>query len=144
MIELLEQQDCGGRKLLKTEALSLTSLMRAGVPLDERAFASIRRRAILDGCKWDPQVGDVSTLAPFPLLLSRNNWNTLAALTERLANETFLAEQEIVCRPELLSILGLPRAVCHALERAGELTPAAARVMRFDFHPTRDGWRISE
>ena len=144
MILTVEPQDCAGRGLEKSQTLPITSSMRAGAPLDERAFVKIRRRAILDGCKWDPQVGDVSTLAPFPLLLSRNHWNNLACFTEQLTIETLAAEQEILRRPELLRILGLPRTVCNALKRPGEITPAAARVMRFDFHPTRDGWRISE
>jgi len=116
----------------------------AGEALDQRAFSTIRRRAVLEGCKWDPQVGDVSTLAPFPLILNRRTWAELAALTEQLSAETFRAEQEILGRPELLSALGLPRAVGNALKRPQAPTPAAARVMRFDFHPTRGGWRISE
>lgn len=118
--------------------------LRAGGSLDLRTFQGIRRRAVLEGCKWDPQVGDVSTLASFPLILNRDTWSELATLTERLSAETLQAEQEILQRPELLSTLGLPRAVCNALKHPAPATPAAVRVMRFDFHPARDGWRISE
>lgn len=31
-------------------------------PLDDAAFASVRRRAIFDCHKWDPQVDDVCTI----------------------------------------------------------------------------------
>jgi glutathionylspermidine synthase len=118
--------------------------VRAAQPVDERVFASIRRRAVLEGCKWDPQVGDVSSLAPFPLILDRTTWNELATLAEQLAAETLSAEQEILLRPGLLNELGLPRAVRRVLKQRIAPTPAAVRVMRFDFHPAKEGWSISE
>jgi glutathionylspermidine synthase len=114
------------------------------VPLNESAFASVRRRAVLEGCKWDPQVGDTSTLAAFPLLMRRSEWRQLAAWAEQLTAETLAAEMEILGQPRLLDELGLPRAVRRALREDAPLTPAAARVMRFDFHPTTEGWRLSE
>src|SRR6185369_2070744 len=55
-----------------------------------------------------------------------------------------LAWQEILFRPDLLNELGLPRAVQRALKQRIEPTPAAVRAMRFDFHPTKDDWSISE
>lgn len=132
------------RAELASETSETTPPLRPGDSLDQRTFQNIRRRAILEGCKWDPQVGDVSTLAPFPLILSRDAGNELTALTERLTAETLQAEQEILNRPELLNRLGLPRAVRNALKRPEPPTPTAVRVMRFDFHPTPEGWRISE
>ncbi len=144
MITVLEQHDCVVSELVKPEMPPAALCLRAGALLDEQAFVGIRRQALLDGCKWDPQVGDVSTLAPFPLILSRASWNELASLTERLTAETLRAEQEILGQPDLLGLLGLPRAVGNAFRQRGDTTPTAVRVMRFDFHPTRDGWRISE
>src|ERR1700679_3267873 len=41
----------------------------AAEPLNSPAMASLRRQLILNGCKWDPQVGDADTLAPFPLVM---------------------------------------------------------------------------
>lgn len=118
---------------------------RAGRTLGPETFAQIRRRALLDGCKWDPQVGDVSTLARFPLLLSSKVWNELASTAEQLTTETFLAEAEVLRRPNLLKRLGIPLKIRRTLQSArGAWTPPAARVMRFDFHFTSDGWRISE
>src|SRR5262249_15281213 len=93
----------------------------AGSPLDDRAFADLRPRAILDGCKWDPQVGDVTTLARFPLLMQRATWEQLARWAEQLTVEALAAEQEILSRPALLDELGLPRAIRRLLRRAGEI-----------------------
>lgn len=118
--------------------------LRAGAALDPIEFARIRRHVALEGCKWDPQVGDVCTLAHFPLLLRESVWRQLALWTEELAKETLSAEQEILGRPELLSQLGLPGPICRALQTDVAPTPAALRIMRFDFHPTTEGWRISE
>jgi glutathionylspermidine synthase len=118
--------------------------LRAGSPLDATTFSALRRRAVLDGCKWDPQVEDVATLAPFPLVMSAALWNELAVQGEKLAAEAMAAEEEIVRRPELLRLLSLPRKLENMLLENSDLTPAAGRVMRFDFHPTTDGWRISE
>jgi glutathionylspermidine synthase len=120
--------------------------MHAGTSLDAGTFSQVRRRAVLEGCKWDPQVGDVSTLAPFPLFLQAETWETFKRWTEQLTAETLAAEQEILGRPHLMDRLGLPGPIRRLLKHANELplTPAAARVMRFDFHHTTEGWRISE
>jgi hypothetical protein len=93
--------------------------------------------------KWDAQVGDIEALAPFPLLMRADEWHRLARLAEQLADETLALEQALLDRPELHARLGLPRPLGRLLARA-RLTPAAARVMRFDFHFTDDGWRVSE
>jgi glutathionylspermidine synthase len=97
---------------------------------------------MLDCCKWDPQVGDVSTLAPFPLLIDAAEWDALAAEAEALAAELMAAERELLGRPELWRALAIPRR----LRKALRLTKHAAspRVLRFDFHWTPGGWRISE
>jgi glutathionylspermidine synthase len=114
--------------------------------LDSPKFEKIRRAMVLDHCKWDPQVGDVGTLAPFPLILRESTWRRLARSAEALAAEMSAAEAELIDRPELHRILGLPRSVRRVLASARRegLTPGIARVIRFDFHPTTEGWRISE
>jgi len=113
-------------------------------PLPDAAFERVRRRLVLDHFKWDPQVGDVGTLARFPLIVPADVVGGLFALAESLAAETAFAETELLTRPDLTGRLGLPRAVRRALHEPGEPTPAAARVIRFDFHATAAGWRISE
>jgi glutathionylspermidine synthase len=101
---------------------------------------------VLEFCKWDPQVQDVSTLAPFPLLLPEPQWRQLARDAESLAAETLLIERRLMERPDLHVHIGLPRRLRQLFRGAQppQYTPAIARVMRFDFHPTPDGWRISE
>jgi glutathionylspermidine synthase len=117
-----------------------------GQPLDEPTFTRLRRRAVLDGCKWDPQVGDVAVLAPFPLFMRPAEWRRLAQWAEQLSAEARAAEREILARPALLDRLGMPRPIRRVLRMASRIppTPAAGRVERFDFHYTEDGWRISE
>jgi glutathionylspermidine synthase len=115
-------------------------------PLPDHEFAAVRRRAIFDCDKWDPQVGDTCVVARHPLVISRDAWSTVAALAESLARETLAAEDELLQRPELWRTFRLPRRIRHALSRASVDGPpaAAARLMRFDFHFTSEGWRISE
>ena len=109
-------------------------------------FARLRRRAIFDCCKWDPQVEDVCTLAPYPLLLTPSAWRELVELARALARETLAAESELASRPELHAMLGLPRRAERALSEAARHGPSrgVARLVRFDFHYTGAGWRISE
>jgi glutathionylspermidine synthase len=118
--------------------------LRSESALDTKTIAAIRRKAALEGCKWDTQVGDVTTLAPFPIVMKRNVWERLAVLAEQLAAEAATAEEEISHRPELLDELGFPQALRRVLAGTASQTPSAGRVVRFDFHPTTDGWRISE
>lgn len=120
------------------------SVIWAEAPIDASEFEHVRRRALLDGCKWDPQVGDSGTLAAFPLVIKRSTSEWLASRAEELAAETANAEAEISQRPELLKCLGLPHTLRQILSQREPFTPAPGRVMRFDFHLTTAGWRISE
>jgi len=115
-------------------------------PLDDGAFTTLRRRAIFDCDKWDPQVGDTCVIARHPLVITQEAWTDVSALAEALARETAAAEAELVERPDLQRGMGLWRALRTALARAATegLPAGCARLMRFDFHFTRDGWRISE
>ena len=118
----------------------------AGEPLDRHTFAAVRRRAVFDCCKWDVQYEDVSTLAPFPLVLSRRAWHDLTSAAAALAREILAAEAELVHRPEVHVHLGLPRVLRRALQRSAVVGPSQgfARLIRFDFHLTPHGWLISE
>jgi hypothetical protein len=118
--------------------------LRAGDSIDPQAFAEIRHQLILGHCKWDPQVGDVATLADFPLIIPSSQWNHLTAAAEELTRETLALERALITRPDLHPQLDLPRGISRMFATCHHLTPSACRVMRFDFHPTRDGWRISE
>ncbi len=114
-------------------------------PLGDAAFLAMRRRAIFDCCKWDPQVGDHNVIARHPLVIHRDAWDEVMRLARALATEALTAERELARRSRLHRRLGLPRSTRSALERAAD-APAvgAARLIRFDFHFTTEGWRISE
>jgi glutathionylspermidine synthase len=121
-----------------------TPVMMAGAPLPAADFAAIRRRTVLAGCKWDPQVGDAGTLADFPIILSTKAWYRLMEWSEELTSEALKVEQACLEQPALLRFLGLPDVVADALAGTTRPTSAAGRVFRFDFHYTTDGWQISE
>jgi hypothetical protein len=76
--------------------------------------------------------------------LPAETWESLATAAEALSVELETIERELMNRPDLWDVLGMARAVQQTLESDEPWTPTAARVIRFDFHPTLDGWRISE
>jgi glutathionylspermidine synthase len=123
--------------------MTFDSPLRAGRAIEARALREIRRTMELRHFKWDAQVGDTAVLSPTPLLIASAGWRELAELAERLFVETIAAEQEILARPRLQRSVGLPRTLERLFAR-GVASPAAARVMRFDFHWTSEGWRVSE
>jgi glutathionylspermidine synthase len=103
-------------------------------------------RAIFDFCKWDPQCEDHSVLADFPLELSVDEFAKLSLLAERLSLEALAAEREILTKPGLMERLAIPKRIRRVLEQveSSESKATDLRAMRFDFHYTSDGWRISE
>lgn len=114
-------------------------------PFPPALLAVIRRRAIFECCKWDPQVEDVSTIADVPIVLDAAAWRSLVRSAELLAGEVVAAEQELRQRPELHKTLGLPWTLRRLFRRAPRQgAETAARLIRFDFHHTDAGWRISE
>jgi glutathionylspermidine synthase len=112
--------------------------------LGDAEFARFRRRAIFDCNKWDPQVGDVDVVARAPLVMRPDAWREVVQLAEALAAETLALESELAQRPDLHRAMGLPRPVRRALASREPLSVPAARIIRFDFHYTDEGWRISE
>jgi glutathionylspermidine synthase len=123
----------------------LSHPFRAVEPFPAAVAAVIRRRAIFECCKWDPQVEDVSTIADAPIVMDGAAWRSLVTSAERLAAEVVAAEQELRHRPELHKILGLPWTVRRLFRRASQHgAETAVRLIRFDFHHTDGGWRISE
>jgi len=119
--------------------------LRVGDNLPLEVWFELQRRAIFDYCKWDIQCEDHSVLAPFPLILESETADFLNRAAEALAREALAAEAELLHRPDLLDRLELPLSLRKVLREAGgaPLWPEL-RVMRFDFHFTTQGWRISE
>jgi glutathionylspermidine synthase len=119
---------------------------KCGSALGADDYAWVMRRAIFDCCKWHTQVEDRPIVCPFPLVIEEAVWTGLGQVALRLAGESIAAERELLGRHELHRFLGLPAPVRTALRAAAQVGPTAeaARVIRFDFHWTTDGWRISE
>ncbi|PZV13895.1 MAG: hypothetical protein DCF22_09850 [Leptolyngbya sp.] len=90
---------------------------QCSAPLDADIAAHIRRAMMLQGFKWDTQVGDVNTLAPFALILPAQTWRQLAYLAECLTQEMLQAEVELQERPDLWQALGLPRSLRQAMSQ---------------------------
>ncbi len=110
--------------------------------LDDQTWTTFRRRAIFACRKWDHQVEDTATIARGPLVLTQKAWKDLTLAAEQLAQETHHLELELLQRPQLWPHLGLDRRVRRALTT--RQTGSSVRVMRFDFHWTTEGWRVSE
>jgi nucleoside-diphosphate-sugar epimerase/glutathionylspermidine synthase len=117
-----------------------------GEPLTAERHGWLLRRAVFDCCKWNTQVEGRPLFCPFPLILDGPAWDAVAHQASELARETLAAEGELLQRPDLHAHLGLPRALRRCLRRVGgkSCTTGPLRVLRFDFHWTPEGWRISE
>ena len=113
-------------------------------PIPANLFAQIRRRTIFDCCKWDPQVGDTDVLSPQPLLIGEQVRTELFRRAEQLAAEIEATERELLDRPDLHRRLSIPRSIRRILRHKSVPPAGIARVIRFDFHFTEEGWRISE
>ena len=117
---------------------------RLGEAVEQNAWTQIKLRMMFDHFKWDIQSEDHCVLCDFPLLLDANEWRQLGAMAEALTNEVLAAEAELLHRPDLHWKLGIPRKIRRVLAQTKRHGATAARVMRFDFHFTDEGWRISE
>jgi glutathionylspermidine synthase len=68
----------------------------------------------------------------------------LCHLSEGLAQETEAAELELLRKPMLHQRLALPKRMVRELNQHRLQNVPGVRVMRFDFHLTDEGWKISE
>jgi glutathionylspermidine synthase len=113
-------------------------------PIEPGALRTIERQLHLRFHKWDTQVGDVSVLCERPLVVSGSEWDRICAAAERLAAETEQLETRTLESPRDLSDIGIPRNLREILRRSARHVNPNLRAMRFDFHPTQNGWRASE
>ena len=115
-------------------------------PIPDAQFREIRLSMIFDHHKWDSQFEDVESLGRRCLVLDFESWDCIRRQSEQLWAEALAAEEEIMARPDLCKLLGLGRRLANACTRSARRIPSAAmaRIMRFDFHFTEEGWRISE
>ena len=121
----------------------------AGNPLTAKQWKAYCARLASESLKHDIPPSDYYLPVDFPLLLERKEWQRLATIAEKLTAEVLAAERELVVRTDLHRRLGLPASVREVLRqgRRGDADGepiGSARYMRFDFHLTSEGLRISE
>jgi glutathionylspermidine synthase len=126
-------------------AATVPPTVKLAPPIDPGALRCIERQLHLRFHKWDTRVGDVSILCEHPLVLPGSEWDRICASAETLAAETERLESLTLEKPRDLLSIGIPRSIREILERpARHPAPNFPRTMRFDFHPTATGWRVSE
>lgn len=116
-------------------------------PLPGPEFRQLYLEMIFEEHKLDPQIGDTQVLANFALTLEPAAWEYIRTQAEALAAEALAAEYEILQRPELHKELNIPSPIRNCWRRPEQThvgTSADVRLIRFDFHFTLQGWRISE
>jgi len=114
--------------------------LKLGLPIPLMEMRRIERHLHLECNKWDTQVGDHKTLLNQALIINRREWQFLCQTAEQLAAETLRLESALLENPRSAKLLGLPNALWPILS---DRQPQP-RAMRFDFHPTSSGWRVSE
>jgi len=113
--------------------------------IPEKNYSDYRYDVIFKAYKWDPQVGDSNTVAKYVVLMNRDTAELLGRLAEQLSEETMQMEEALAQKLYLAKKLGLPNEIKKALTRLSNYDRSRnVRLMRFDFHPTKIGWMISE
>lgn len=119
------------------------SLRLETIPKDH--YSDYRYEVIFNAYKWDPQVNDHNTVSPYVVVLNETTAQDLASWAEALSRETMDIEEALLTEPKLQKELGLPRGIRKALKLSKDYrNEDHVRLMRFDFHPTVEGWALSE
>jgi glutathionylspermidine synthase len=104
------------------------------IPADK--YSDYRYDVIFNAYKWDPQVGDHSTVSEYALLIDRATAAKLETWAEKLSEETIAIEKKLIENPEPAKNLGLPKQIYKALDKLKSYDAEKnVRLMRFDFHP---------
>ena len=116
------------------------------ISIPKEKYDEYRLTLMFDCYKWDPQFLDNNTIAKHALVLTKEEHDELQRLTESLDKETRAAEEFLNQHLELTKPLALPKSVSKEIKKMKNYEPDKhIRLMRYDFHPTRDGeWAISE
>jgi len=113
--------------------------------IPEDKYSDYRYNVIFKAYKWDPQVGDSNTVSRHVVILDPKTVEQLKSWAEQLSSETMLMEEGLLKNLALAKELGLPDKIRKTLGRSSNYNRNKnVRLMRFDFHPTKTGWAISE
>ena len=114
------------------------------IPSDK--YDEYRIDLMFDCYKWDPQFEDHNTIAKHILVLTKEEYEELKKLTEDIDKETRFAEEFLNKNIEYAKPLGLSSKKFYKdIQNMGNYNPNKhIRLMRYDFHPTTNGWMVSE
>ena len=87
------------------------------VPIPKEKYEEYRRNLMFDCYKWDPQFVDNNTIARYALVLTKEEQQELATLTEQLDAETRGAEEYLNGHQELTKPLAFSRKLKKELKK---------------------------
>jgi len=120
-----------------------TDIKLGSIPGDK--YEEYKYDVIFNAYKWDPQVGEINTVAQHAVLISKNLASQLEFWAQKLAEETILLEKALMNRLQLVKKLGISKKIINKLHLLAKCDlDKHVRLMRFDFHPTSNGWSVSE
>lgn len=115
------------------------------IQIPEDKYDDYRLSLMFDCYKWDPQFEDHNTVAKHAIVLSWEEYQELKYLTESLDIETRSAEEFLNKHLDLAKPLQLSKKMKKEIASMDNYDPKKhVRLMRYDFHPTEDGWAVSE
>lgn len=115
------------------------------VAIPQEKYDEYRLNLMFDCYKWDPQFLDHNTVAKHALVLTKEEYEEVKRLTEDMDKETRAAEEFLNTHLESAAILELSKKMRKEIATMGNYDPNKhIRLMRYDFHPTADGWAVSE
>jgi len=112
--------------------------------IPKSSYPDYRTNVMFDGYKWDLQAGEQSTISDKVILLEPDEAAFLADTAVKLYHETIAMEAVLKHCPQLALAMGISEKMTEALCNCEYDQAAHVRFMRFDFHPTTQGWRVSE
>ena len=112
--------------------------------IKEQDYSEYSQNVIFDAYKWDLKVGDQSTIGDCAILLENEEAEKLKEIAEKLYIETINMEAKLKNRVDLCKYIGISEQMSQALADCIYEPEKHIRLMRFDFHPTKSGWAVSE
>ena len=112
--------------------------------IPESHYHAYRLSVMFDAYKWDLQANEQSTISDKVLLMEQDEAAFLTESAVKLYHETIAMERALHRNSDLVKNLGISDTMATALCGCDYDPMRHVRFMRFDFHPTVDGWQISE
>ncbi|WP_162163972.1 glutathionylspermidine synthase family protein [Acholeplasma hippikon] len=115
------------------------------VKIDKSIYEDYKIDVIFDAYKWDPQVGDVNTVSEYVLLITEEKAASLKRDAENLTKETHMIQEAMLKNLNFSKEVGLSKKMKkYFMKQTKYNRDKNVSLMRYDFHPTTKGFRISE